>query len=322
MRFKLFDRVLHRGYNATFIDYDKDDNALIVFDDEKFGNDTKMLIHTGLNSQLVTVGHADDLNLPNRCRYVDESSLTLLYSIGDTVQFQAYGHLKKGTYAAITSNGSDLPNILIEVSIGGHNGDRSYTKDLINRPLSITIPATHNYLWHEGELCDIKKIDENHMTYVATNTIVGSEIIKHDPCRTEFENFVQQYGFFNEIEWTKEIEEKFEAEDGWISFLVNNDFLEENEIIEEEKVDKEIKLDTEKVYCFKWGDEVYKICNLTGNEYNLAGITSTSICADGKGNCSWEEIVSRCKEYNARFSSNVTELRVFDSIADAINFYL
>lgn len=82
--------------------------------------------------------------------------------------------------------------------------------------------------------------------YKLINTITGSKILEYSPCKTEFEKFVKEYGFYDEVEWTIEIEQKFKEEDGWIEFLSDKGFINkvnpEIQILEDEIKEYEEKI--------------------------------------------------------------------------------
>lgn len=81
------------------------------------------------------------------------------------------------------------------------------------------------YKHHIKEKDDDKK-GEYQMKYKAIKKITGHEIFKQNPCSTEFNNFVKKYGFYDEVEWTKENEDFIIDQNEWIEWLLNNEFIE------------------------------------------------------------------------------------------------
>lgn len=77
----------------------------------------------------------------------------------------------------------------------------------------------------EEEYENIKK-EKNKMKYRSVKTMSGEILYKDRACRTELEKWIEQYGLFNVVEWTKEVEEYVEKQDGWISFLDDHKFIE------------------------------------------------------------------------------------------------
>lgn len=320
MKFKLFDRVeytvLDKTYMATFIEYmkDCDDSCLIVFDNDEYIKDFPYhTLHSGLSIKLESISKID---LPQRCRWVDEGNIKLLYSIGDQVEFRVFGDTHKGIYVAPIKKNTTT-SILINIEENnGHDGDRNFGKLLTGVNVSTFIEEKERgYLYHEGDTRNIKfikKTDIEKTKYKVIKTISGQSIVSSDPCKSEFNNYTIQYGFYDEIIWSKEIEEAFEIENGWITFLIDNGFIKEN-------VDK-IELDESKVYCFKWGESIYKICVLDDDMYNMCCISDTYYISPYKEKCSWDEFLKRHRHYVKEY--NAGEIKTFDSIKQAIDYFM
>lgn len=98
------------------------------------------------------------------------------------------------------------------------------------------------YTDHGYEIINFIEVDilEEKTKYEKIKTITGKEIFKNDPYEDEFEKYLQIYGMYSSIEWTKEIEDYAIKQDGWIEFLLKHSFIVENKT--------EIEFDSKSVY--------------------------------------------------------------------------
>lgn len=147
--------------------------------------------------------------------------------------------------------------------------------------------------------------------YELIKKLSGKEIVK-DACEGQFEIFVKKFGFYDEVEWTKENEEwisGFIA--GGIEFGIKYGFLRERETI---------KFDENKVYILKNSMGSKTILNiLIKNEngaYIFTPLNNTCVIFDDKSFMNPHECI---KEYHNKYSN--WEIKEFNNIREAIDFY-
>lgn len=226
-KIKMYDRVVFKennsrgtvvGYLSSFLDQDKDEYVLVVFDENhKFH---KGFLHDGNSHRLTDGRNTADLNINGaRCYYCTLNDIEVEYSINDIVKIDNQDY----RYVGAVNSGPDF--LIVEPTSfrctkNSYNMSRWQTID--NKSLSSLI-NTENTLYSYARPFEI--FIRGKLVFKQMKPISGFHLKDCDPCRTEFEKFIKEHGFFNEIEWSKEIEDKFMCENGWITFLISKSFI-------------------------------------------------------------------------------------------------
>lgn len=144
------------------------------------------------------------------------------------------------------------------------------------------------------------------MDYVKTEemTLSGKAIIERGACRVDAEKFIKQYGYFDSVEWSKEVENWIKENiTGGISWLISNNFIKEDE------------LDMSKLMFFKVDSTVYKLCRISNNEYQWCGITDITYYYGNNKFKTSKEAVEHMK------SDSEHKIKNFNSTKEALTYY-
>lgn len=144
------------------------------------------------------------------------------------------------------------------------------------------------------------------MQYKAIKIISGKEIIETGACETSAEKFIKEFGYYNEIEWTEEVENwiKENISDG-LDWLIRKDFITENKT----------NIDVSKLMFFECSHVVHKLCRISTHHFQWCPITDqTHYYGDTKFNS--KEDAVRYVETHSRF-----KIKTFDCVEDALSYY-
>lgn len=139
--------------------------------------------------------------------------------------------------------------------------------------------------------------------YKKINLINGHDILQNGPCKEEFDNFCKKYGFYDEVEWTKENEDFIISQNGWIEWLLKEKFIEKNVLFH---------FNEDNVYI--WVDlsigDAYKLHRDMNDDWSWLDLGSSICLANGSfksAKKAIEEILKRKTTFNKIYECNSME---------------
>lgn len=150
------------------------------------------------------------------------------------------------------------------------------------------------------------------MKYTQLKNITGKVLIEENVCDYEVDKYITQFGYMNILEWNEENEKWIEDNiKGGIKFLLNKNFIEK---------ENKFKYDENKLYFAKDYDN--DICKLTvdvdGESFCWASLTNNEVYLTFDN---FDDANSDLIESNEEKDTKV-EIRVFDTLFEAMEFYL
>jgi len=150
----------------------------------------------------------------------------------------------------------------------------------------------------------IKK--ENKMKYKLLRDINGESLYKDGACITEFEKYLEKYGFHKRVIWDKINEDYMINQNGWIKFLLDHKYIELNK--------PKLVYDESKIYILKTGADIYKLHIIDHNDNMFAFINlNNNITWANDEHDSGQAALDYCIKYNG-------EIYAFDNIFNAVEF--
>lgn len=192
-----------------------------------------------IKKKMYTIENIKNNKIAVGCKTIEEAKEFDNFTKEKCLPSSYWKHYKENAYYELTESGHWL------ISDNSWYVDNEYTIININQVIKV-------------------KQEEDKMKYELIKDLSGKLIVE-TACKEEFNIFTKKYGYYDNIEWTKENEEFIIKQNGWVDFFKEKGFIKE--------IKPKIVFNSDKIYVFKGAyNYYYKLQATCATEYSFLSL--------------------------------------------------